>query len=123
MQDNSGGEPRVTDHIYTDPFNVEDRRSRRKRVGLKTRIRELGCPNIAIALTNVSAVGFSGACIQDYHVPSLVAVALPGLGDIRARLVRAEPDRISGEFIQRLDDAQMAVLTSDGRQVPDQSEN
>lgn len=101
----------MTDHIYAGAFNVEDRRSRRKPVGLKTQIRELGCPDVAIGLTNVSAVGFSGTCIQDYRVPSIVAIALPGLGEIRARLVRAEPGRISGEFIQRLDAGQMAMLT------------
>lgn len=103
----------MTEHIYAGAFNVEDRRSRRKRVVLKTRIRELGYPNVAIDVTNVSAVGFSGNCVQEYRVPSVVAIALPGLGEIRARLVRAEPGRLSGEFIQRLDETQMAILGSD----------
>lgn len=85
-------------------FKLDERRSFRHPMCIVTRLRELGASDVPIVLRNVSAVGFSGECTAAFEAPTLVAIHLPPLGEVRARVRWVNDGIIGGEFLTRMDD-------------------
>ncbi len=101
-------------------FKLDERRSFRHPMTIVTRMRELGGGDVPVVLRNVSAVGFSGDCNAVLDVPTLVAIQLPPLGELRARLRWINDGTVGGEFITRLDDEALEqVLASVPNSVVD----
>lgn len=89
----------------TKPFQLDDRRSFRHPMAIVTRMRELGGPDAPVVLRDLSTVGFAGESHGMFEAPTLVAIQLPPVGEVRARIRRTADGIIGGEFLQRLDDA------------------
>lgn len=85
-------------------FKLDERRSFRHPMCIVTRLRELGAADVPIVLRNVSAVGFSGECNAVLDVPTLVAIHLPPLGEVRARIRWVNDGVLGGEFLTRLEE-------------------
>ncbi|QHL91097.1 hypothetical protein GVO57_10050 [Sphingomonas changnyeongensis] len=84
-------------------FRLDDRRSFRHPLAIATRVRELGGANFPIILRNLSAVGFQGECRTALTVPSVIALNLPPLGEVRARVRWVRDEIVGAEFIERLE--------------------
>ncbi len=84
-------------------FRLDDRRSFRHPLAIATRVRELGGANFPIILRNLSAVGFQGECRTPLTVPSVIALNLPPLGEVRARVRWVRDEIVGAEFIERLE--------------------
>lgn len=85
-------------------FKLDDRRSFRHPMSIVTRLRELGGPDVPVVLRNLSAVGFSGDCNAPIDAPTVVAVQLPPIGEVRARIRWTSDGLLGGEFLVRLDE-------------------
>jgi hypothetical protein len=94
----------------TESFRLDDRRSFRHPMAIVTRIRELGGPDVPIVLRDLSAVGFSGDSHARIAAPTVVAVMLPPIGEVRARVCRAKDGLIGGEFLQPLENAALELI-------------
>lgn len=88
-------------------FKLDERRSFRHPMCIVTRLRELGASDVPIVLRNVSAVGFSGECNASIEAPTLVAIHLPPLGEVRARVRWVNDGIIGGEFLTRLNNLEL----------------
>jgi hypothetical protein len=86
-----------------EPFRLDDRRSFRHPLALMTRLRELGGIDAPVVLRNLSTVGFSGESTIRLTAPTLVALSVPPLGELRARVRWVRDGVIGGEFLERLD--------------------
>lgn len=93
----------------------EERAADRYAVAIDTVMRELGQQNVPIRIDNISTQGFGGACAERFSRPCVVAVALPGAGDVKARVVWTEDGTLGGEFLVPLDlsslDCKLGAIT------------
>lgn len=85
-------------------FKLDARRSFRHPMCIVTRLRELGGVEVPIVLRNVSAIGFAGDCNAQIEAPTLVAIHLPPLGELRARIRWVDDGTLGGEFLTKLDE-------------------
>lgn len=103
-----------------EPFRLDDRRSFRHPLALVTRLRELGGADAPVVLRNLSTVGFSGESAIRLPAPTLIALQLPPLGEVRARVRWTRDGVVGGEFLERLDqDAVDRVLAHEPGDVVD----
>ena len=97
---------------------TEERNADRYAVAIETMMRELGRPNVSVKIDNISTQGFGGVCLERFMRPCVVAVALPGIGDVKARVVWTGDNTVGGEFLIPLDlgalDCQLGRRTRGG---------
>lgn len=87
------------------PALPEERVTERYQVAIDTEMRQLGEANHAIRIVNISWRGFSAESNHLFDAPSVVCVALPGMGEVKARVIWSDPRRVGAEFL--------ALLTQD----------
>lgn len=85
----------------------DERYADRFAVSIETEMRELGMPNVPVRIDNVSTQGFGGHCNERFMRPCVVAVELPGVGAVKARVVWTGDNTVGGEFLVPLDLGQL----------------
>ena len=91
--------------ISSPPAMPDERATERYQVAIDTTMRQLGEANHPIRIVDISWRGFSGESDHDFETPSVVAVDLPGIGEVKARVIWTDPGRVGAEFL--------ALLTQD----------
>lgn len=94
----------MTTATTTKPFQLDERRSFRHTMAIVSRLRELGGPDAPIVLRDLSTIGFSGDCNAALDAPTIVALSLPPIGEVRARVRWVREGMIGAEFLTRLDE-------------------
>lgn len=93
---------RLVTSATTKPFQLDERRSFRHPMAIVTRLRELGGRDVPVVLRDVSTIGFSGDCNAEIEAPTIIAIALPPVGEVRARVRWMREGMIGAEFLTRL---------------------
>lgn len=88
-------------HMY-DAFNADERSGDRYSVSIDTMMRELGQADQPLHIADISGRGFGGHSPHAFRPPCVVSVALPGIGDVKARVVWTGSGRIGGQFLMRI---------------------
>jgi hypothetical protein len=86
-------------HMYAKAFSTDDRMDDRYSVVIDTTMRELGEADRALRVVDISARGFAGLSPHPFPSPCIVAIMLPGVGDVKARVAWVGEGRVGGEFL------------------------
>ena len=81
----------------------EARAADRYAIELATAMRELGAPDQPVRLHNISTQGFAGTTDHAFGRPCVVAITLPGVGDVKARVIWTGEGAVGGEFLAPLE--------------------
>mgnify|MGYP002780353238 CR=1 FL=1 len=90
--------------MSTKPFQLDERRSFRYPMAIVTRLRELGNADVPVVLHNLSTIGFSGECAAPLDAPTVIAISLPPIGELRARVRWSRDGLFGAEFLTRLEE-------------------
>jgi hypothetical protein len=93
--------------MSSKPFQLDERRSFRYPMAIVTRLRELGNADVPVVLHNLSTIGFSGECAAPLEAPTVIAISLPPIGEIRARVRWTREGLVGAEFLSRLEEADL----------------
>src|SRR3954447_4275520 len=92
-------------------FRVERRQSSRIDVEGEARLRPNEWSQLQVRVTNLSREGFRAVCEAALKVGSYVALEIPGVGIVEARIIWRKSEDIGGRFIWPIDPTHSAWVS------------